>query len=760
MRYLRRVTGDLAHVDRLVLLVLSILVVTPFGRLFGDPVYLSYAAGAALVALAASVLIAPRRPFVLTLVAAVAGLVAFEVFVVYRITTPLPSDLADVWNSASGSVQSLLGTPLPAVSSAQLMTVPILLAWAACLGGLGLAMRTRFVALVLVPALTAYVGALLFTGQRPVEGPWGPLAIVVASLTIVLVRANARGPEAESATAERATIGDAGPRTPTWLKVGLPALVIATVLGVVAGLALPLVHDDERTDLRDRYQAPVAFSDTTTPLSLISSGHQSTANPKMFTVTTAFASPDHPKIDRVRIASLESYDGAVWATSTRFSEAGDELPAAPIDPASTSVVTQAYVLGDGYRSPFLPAIDRPTTIDQSLLDDEKDPALQFDRQAGMVVVGGAPEPYAGMRYNVTSAVPVVDEAAVRAAPAGNDAAFADLALLPTGPSIPPAISAYASQPAFAVGTPYDMMKAVEKDMLDNFGYSIDTPLDASLASLDRFLAVPAEGTKRRVGDSQQFASALALIARLKNLPSRVVVGYRISGDATTVGGLAEVHAKDIHAWAEVNFRGVGWVPFDGTNVNNPETPKPPQVTTTVAPPPTTRAPQQVAGAAGAPTAQQTCDVVATDCSETISYVVWYPILLLLVLLLIPIVIVLAKWVRRRRRHRGSPTQRAIGAWRETMDRLRAFGVPTSNAMTAAELASSSSDTVGDEAARRLGEFTPVLDTVLYQEGEPGEDLAATAWDAEAGVADAIKQQYGPLARVRAKLDPRPLLRRR
>ena len=130
------------------------------------------------------------------------------------------------------------------------------------------------------------------------------------------------------------------------------------------------------------------------------------------------------------------------------------------------------------------------------------------------------------------------------------------------------------------------------------------------------------------------------------------------------------------------------------------------------------------------------------------------------LLLIPIGIVLAKWVRRRRRRRrGSPTQRAIGAWRETMDRLRAHGVPTSNAMTASELAWSSSQTVGDEAARRLYEFTPVLDSVLYQPDPPDDQLADTAWDAEAGVADAIKHQYGPMARFRARIDPRPLFRR-
>jgi len=73
------------------------------------------------------------------------------------------------------------------------------------------------------------------------------------------------------------------------------------------------------------------------------------------------------------------------------------------------------------------------------------------------------------------------------------------------------------------------MKAIEQDMFTTFGYNSQTTLDASMAALGRFLApVDTETSNGRTGDSQQFASALALISRLRGLPSRVVVGYRVT----------------------------------------------------------------------------------------------------------------------------------------------------------------------------------------------------------------------------------------
>jgi hypothetical protein len=65
---------------------------------------------------------------------------------------------------------------------------------------------------------------------------------------------------------------------------------------------------------------------------------------------------------------------------------------------------------------------------------------------------------------------------------------------------------------------------------------------------------------------------MAVMARLEGIPSRIAVGYapgRSTGATVAVSGQGplpeyEVDARDAHAWPELYFQGVGWVPFEPT----------------------------------------------------------------------------------------------------------------------------------------------------------------------------------------------------
>jgi hypothetical protein len=92
-----------------------------------------------------------------------------------------------------------------------------------------------------------------------------------------------------------------------------------------------------------------------------------------------------------------------------------------------------------------------------------------------------------------------------------------------------------------------------------------------------------------------------------------------------------------------------------------------------------------------------------------------------------------------------------------LDRFRTLGIPTSPAMTARELADAVAPSAGREAAERIANLGPVLDAALYGPDPPAEELVARAWDAEAGVADALRDRTGRLERARARIDPRPLV---
>jgi transglutaminase-like putative cysteine protease len=771
MGFFRRTFGFLAHVDRLALTALAVVAVAPFSTLFASQVFLWYAIGAAVLALVVAA-VCSRWPFLLTLLIAVAALAVYLCFVVFHIGVPLLSDFGDVWTGVTNSWHEMLGTSLPAVSTPTLLTLPVVMAWAAAFIGVELAARTRLVALVALPALAVFLLGLLLTGQRPNESVWAPLVLLGGALAVVLIRANAAEPatRAGSDVTVRATMaaGAPQPRVPNYLRVGIPLLIAVTAIGVLVGVGLPFVNHDNRVDIREQYRPPDVKFDGVTPLERLSAELNDPANPLMFNIKVT--EPADTKVDRVRIATLDKFDGAVWNSSASFTKVGEELPTGPPQPAKTTSVSENVTLGPGYRADlqgttpdggvadgaFLPELDRPSSI----AGDN----LLFDRQTGLVVV--QPGPDAGYRYAITSAVPVVPpDATLDSAPTGNDPSVSADAQLPTDTAVPQEILDYANQPDFNKPSAYESLKAMEADLKSNhFGYNAQSVPGHSYAVLQRLLAVPPDNnpSTNRTGDAEQYASAFAVLARVKGLPSRVVVGYRLDPAKVSAGTEIPVMSHDIHAWAEVNLRGIGWVPFDPTNVSNSMTPTPPPTTVPSPDNKTQNSNPQAATKVPKSTGTPSCDVVANpNCGTDETILIWWPFLLLGLVVLLPIGIVVAKRLRRRRRRRhGPPAQRVVGAWRETADRFSTLGMPASRAMTPMELVESYGPVAGDGPAQRVAEFGPVLDHTLYDEEEPSEHLVDSAWDAEAGVADALKETTSRMQRIRASIDPRPLLRRK
>ncbi len=65
------------------------------------------------------------------------------------------------------------------------------------------------------------------------------------------------------------------------------------------------------------------------------------------------------------------------------------------------------------------------------------------------------------------------------------------------------------------------------------------------------------------GYCQQFAFAMAVLARLLGIPSRVAVGFT-PGTATGELNTYQVKTSDAHAWPELYFQGLGWMRFEPT----------------------------------------------------------------------------------------------------------------------------------------------------------------------------------------------------
>ncbi|MET0853277.1 MAG: DUF3488 and transglutaminase-like domain-containing protein, partial [Microterricola sp.] len=132
--------------------------------------------------------------------------------------------------------------------------------------------------------------------------------------------------------------------------------------------------------------------------------------------------------------------------------------------------------------------------------------------------------------------------------------------------IPPLIGETAQAVTAAAETPYLQAAALQKFLRGrDFNYSEETPVDegfdgGGLRAISSFLEV-------RSGYCIHFASAMAVMARTLDIPSRVSLGYA-PGERTRQrlegAVLYQVQTSDLHAWPELYFEGVGWVPFEPT----------------------------------------------------------------------------------------------------------------------------------------------------------------------------------------------------
>ena len=68
--------------------------------------------------------------------------------------------------------------------------------------------------------------------------------------------------------------------------------------------------------------------------------------------------------------------------------------------------------------------------------------------------------------------------------------------------------------------------------------------------------------RQRIGYCEQFAGTFAAMARSIGVPARVAVGFTPGTEQPD--GSRSVLGKNAHAWPEIWFDGLGWVPFEPT----------------------------------------------------------------------------------------------------------------------------------------------------------------------------------------------------
>jgi hypothetical protein len=260
------------------------------------------------------------------------------------------------------------------------------------------------------------------------------------------------------------------------------------------------------------------------------------------------------------------------------------------------------------------------------------------------------------------------------------------------------------------------------------------------------------------GTPEQFATLTALIARKLNVPARVVSGFRLPLQAKSTllaGGTYRVTTAQAWTWVEIPVRGIGWVVLDpspGTyagqqaGARNSGTPAP-----TPSPSPSKGAQLTHSNNGGHAVAPKS----KTPSSKSLSA----PVLTIIVLAVVALVAVLLvlglvtrKRIRVRRRRRGGPRERLVGAWQESIDVLAEAGLTELGSATSSEVAESAAERFGPEPgdhARRLGSAANVA---IFHPSAPIESSDADlAWQTHAKLRRSVRRRLGWRDRLSAGL---------
>lgn len=382
--------------------------------------------------------------------------------------------------------------------------------------------------------------------------------------------------------------------------------------------------------------------------------------------TTAVTAP------YLRIATVSGFDGQVWQADEEDTRPlsdgfGDGNWAEEI--ATTQRRTSIRVVG--ISSSWLPVPYAATKVTGT--------SSGWEIMPGNRTVVSETRNAGGEDYTVTTATvqPTLEQ--IRASGAIRSAED------PRVPEdLPPVIAETAREVTAGAETDYDRMIALQTWFRSEFTYSLDAPVDGGFDGTGADAV--AEFLDVRSGYCIHFAGAFALMAQTLDLPVRIVVGYlpgRLTDEKRGDEFVYVVSSDQLHAWPEVRFGGIGWVPFEPTaSLGVPTAFAPASVEAGPVTGPATPAPS--AAPSATPTSGPELDEATDDPSAAGGGVLQRldptPVMLViggaLLLLLLPALIRLFVRIWRRSRARGGD---AVIAWRELRATLTDLGVPVSDA---------------------------------------------------------------------------------
>lgn len=706
----RQATSRRRAADVVVVVALGLLVSLGWAEVHGGSVWWLPVAGGlvlgGLLALLGTVLRVPA--IALAALGAVVFLLAGAPLALPGSRLPGPDAVRMLLDGAVRGWRDLV-TLVPPVGAGDGLLVPALLASLVAgllAGSLALRLHRTWPALAVLGGLL--VGVALLGTDRAVAPLVQGALLTVGGLAWAAVRRH------------RATASPVGrgPRVPTRTVVGVVAVLAVAAL---AGVAAPSVAapERERFSLREVVEPPVDPQAYASPLVAFRKYVKDLSETTLFTVEGL------PEGARLRLATLDTYDGVVWRVSGRTGLADGgryvhvEGSTGDVAGAMTTPVT---VEVDGYTGVWLPTVGQ--TAQAQFAGPEAEALADAFHYNAATGTGLSTRPLrSGDRYTLQAVLvaPPTDEQVAQ-----SDAAAVSLTPPDGVPRVVPEKAGAFVGTATAAGAKAQAL-ASRLATLGYFSHGLDGQSSRAGHGADRIAALLADETAM-VGDDEQYAAAMALMARRLDLPARVVMGFRpdtSSGDPVTVTG------DDVSAWVEVALAGHGWVVFDPvpdeSRQPQPQQPAPrseprPRVDQ---PPPPVSEPEEPPPSSSEDTDDRTT-VPDTGVARWLAAAAWVVVPLLLLLTPVAALVWLKRRRRRRRATRGSPSARIAGGWAELVDVARDLGTPPPPRSTRRESARVLDQCYAAAGAVALAERA---DQGVFAPDEPTEAEAAQFWAA-------------------------------
>ena len=263
------------------------------------------------------------------------------------------------------------------------------------------------------------------------------------------------------------------------------------------------------------------------------------------------------------------------------------------------------------------------------------------------------------------------------------------------------------------------------------------------------------------GDDEQYAVAMALMARSQGMPARVVMGFY--PESYSKKGTQTIKGRDAHVWVEINFDGAGWVAFDPTPPRDQrlttQIPKPkpnprPQVVQPPEPPdkPIELPPLSADDPKKAPDAR-------SGTAAWVRYALYGVSGVLLFILPFATILGLKALRSRRRRLRGRPDVRAAGAWEDVLDVARDGRIAVDPRRTRSEQAKALAGAVA--LRREAADVAPISRTASIADFTvfSGRDIDQVRLDEAWASADEAKTAIRQVSPRRSRFSLRSFARR-